>query len=224
MRFDLPGKIDEAFYNDIKNRLAANPNFKFESDVKLWELYKVLFIVFLLSIAALFLLAGLIFTRNTNPILAFLSVLVAFIGVRPSIYFGLLLFHFLKYRRDEKRFHTDIKQAIASSQDFHQFTNGFNRGRYSETTLLNVYHLTQPLESIKDFVEGRGLAGYMCIYKHAKGEDYLVLSNSVEVIRFIESQRGVDRLAPNDYKLQVLKQQDFYPFVYGNKRLKHLIA
>jgi hypothetical protein len=223
LRFDLPGKIDEPFYKEIKERLAVDPRFKFDSDVKLWDLYKGLFILFLLTIIACVVLAVLIFTHNTNAVLVVVSVLVAFIGIRPSIYFGLLLFHFLKYQRDEKRFYSDFKKAIASSEHFPQFIDEFYRGRYSETTQLTVYHLTRPLGPIKDFVESCGLAGYMCIYKHAKGDDYLVLSNSVEVIRFIERQQGVDRLSSNDQVLQVVKQQDFYPFVYGNKRLKHLI-
>ena len=223
LRFDLPGKIDEPFYNDVKKRLVSDPHFEFDSDVKLWDHYKTLFILFLLTIGAFVVLAVLIFTNNTNPVLVAISVIVAFIGIRPSIYFGFLLFHFLKYQRDEKRFHSDIKRAIASSQHFPQFIDEFYRGRYSETTQLTVYHLSRPFDSLKDFVEISGLAEYTCIYKHAKGDDYLVLSNSVEVIRFIERQQGAVRLSSNDQVLQVVKQQVFYPFVYGNKKLKHLI-
>ena len=223
LRFDLPGKIDEPFYNDVKKRLAADPHFKFDSEVKLWDLYRSLSILFLLTIAAFIVLVGLIFAHNNNLVLVAVSVIVAFVGIRPSIYFGFLLYHFLKYQRDEKRFHTDFKRAIASSQGFPHFTDEFYRGRYSETTLLTVYHLIRPYRLLKDFVESCGLVEFICIYKHAKGDDYLVLSNSVEVIRFIEMQKEVDRLAPDDRVLQVIKQQNFYPFVYGNKKLKHLI-
>jgi hypothetical protein len=224
LRFDLPGKIDETFYLDIKKRISDNPHFKFESDVSLWDLYKGLFMVFLLTILSCIILVVFLQSGHQNIVFLFILFAIIIIGMRPSIYFGMLLFHFLKYRRAEKRFHADFKKAIAQSDHFPAFVGRFYVGRYSETALLNVYHFTSSIELIKEFVEAKDLASYVCIYKHSKGENYIVLSNSVEVIWFIEKHAGVVLLGPDNSVLQVVKQQVVFPFVYGNKKLKYLIV
>ena len=223
LRFDLPGKIDEPFYLDIKNRIAADPRFHFETEVHLWKLYKGLLILSLITGLAIVLLFVFIVVNLRNPVWLVIPLVVAVIGIRPSIYFGMLLFHFLKYRREEKRFHTDFSRAIAQSDNFEDFTDRFYSGRYSETSVLKAYYLSLAFGPVKDFAEDRTLAANLCIYKRAKGDNYIVLSNSVELISFIDRQEGILLVEPNDPVMKVIKEQVVYPYVYGNKRLKYLI-
>jgi hypothetical protein len=223
LRFDLPGKIDEAFYLDIKNRIAEDPRFQFESEVHLWKLYKGLLILSLITVLAILLLFASVLLNLLNPVWLFICLAVGIIGLRPSIYFCMLLFHFLKYRRDEKRFHTVFSRAVAQSDNFADFTDRFYSGSYLETTVLKAYFFTLPFEPVKDFAEGRGLAANLCIYKRAKGDNYIVLSNSVELISFIDRQEGVFLVASDDHIMKVIREQVVYPYVYGNRRLKYLI-
>jgi hypothetical protein len=223
LRFDLPGKIDKTFFLDIKKRISDDPHFKFKSEVNLWNLYKGLFIVFLFTIISCIIIFIIILLGQRNLVLIFISILIAAIGIRPSLYFCVLLFHFLKYRRTEKKFHADFKKAIAQSDYYLDFVDRFYVGHYSETTLINVYHFARSIELIKEFVWSKNLAFYVCIYKHSKGENYIVMSNSVEIIRYIEGQDSIHLMSPDDKVLQILKYQVEFPFVYGNKKLKFLI-
>jgi hypothetical protein len=223
LRFDLPGKIDEPFYLDIKNRIAENPGFRFETEVNLWKLYSGLLILSLITCLAIFLLFVLVVVNLRNPVLLIICLLIAVIGIRPSIYFGMLLFHFLKYRRDEKRFHCDFSRTISQSDNFADFTNRFYSGRYSETTTLKAYFLTMTLEPFRNLAEGKGLTSNLCIYKHGKGDNYIVLSNSVELIYFIDGHEGILPVESHDPVLKIVKEQVEFPYVYGNKRLKYLI-
>jgi hypothetical protein len=106
LRFDLPGKIDEAFYSDIKNRITAEPQFKFETEAHLWKLYRVLLIISLATCISLILLAILIILKINIPVWLVGCLAIVFLGMRPSIYFGMMFFHFIKYRREEKKVHT----------------------------------------------------------------------------------------------------------------------
>jgi len=133
------------------------------------------------------------------------------------------LFHFLKYRRNEKRFHTDFSREIAQSENFIDFTSRFYNGRYSETTILKAYYLTLSMEPFRDFAEDKGLISNLCIYKRGKGDNYILLSNSVELISFIDRQEGIFPVASDDPVMKVMKEQVEFPFVSGNKRLKYLI-
>jgi hypothetical protein len=223
LRFDLPGKIDEPFYLDIKDRMAKDPRFHFDTEVDLWKLYRGLVILSLITGFAIVLLFVFIILNLRNPVWLFIPFVVAVIGTRPTIYFGMLLFHFLKYRRDEKRFHTSISQAIGRSDNFAEFTDRFYSGDYLETTVIKAYYLMLPFESVRDFAEDRGLAANLCIYKRAKGDNYIVLSNSLEIISFIDRQEGIVLVASDDHIMKVIKEQVDYPYVYGNKRLKYLI-
>jgi hypothetical protein len=223
LRFDLPGKIDEPFYLDIKNRIAEDPRFHFETEIHLWKLYKGLLILSLITVLAIVLLIVIIVANLLNPVWIGISILVVFIGVRPSIYFGMLLFHFLKYRREEKRFHTDFSRAIAQSDNFEDFIGRFYSGRYSETSELKAYYLSLAFGPVKDFAADRRLVANLCIYKRAKGDNYIVLTNSVELTSFIGRQEGILLVEPNDPVMKVIKEQVVYPYVYGNKRLKYLI-
>jgi hypothetical protein len=223
LRFDLPGKIDEAFYTDIKNRIAEDPHFNFETEAHVWKLYRVLLIISLVTCIALILSLISIFLKIYNPVLLVICVVIVFIGMRPSIFFGMLLFRFIKYRRAEKKFHADFRQAIAESDNFTDFTNRFYSGRYSETTGVKAYYLSMPIGPFKDFAEGKRLSANLCIYKRAKGDNYIMLSNSVELISFIGRQEAIVVIEKNDPVLRVVKEQLEFPFVYGNKRLKYLI-
>ena len=223
LRFDLPGKIDEPFYLDIKDRIAKDPQFNFETEVDLWKLYKGLLILSLITVLAILLLFVSVLLNLLNPVWLFICLAVGIIGMRPSIYFCMLLFHFLKYRRDEKRFHANIRRAIAQSDNFADFADRFYSGGYSETAILRAYYFTQSFDAVKDFADGKGLTANLCIYKRAKGDNYIVLSNSAELITFIDRQEGVILVASNDLVMKVIKEQVVYPYVYGNKRLKYLI-
>jgi hypothetical protein len=223
LRFDLPGKIDKTFYLDIKKRISDDPNFKFESEVNLWNLYKSLFIVFLFTTLSCVIIFVLILSDQRNLVLIFFLIVIVAVGIRPSLYFCMLLFHFLNYRRTEKKFHADFKKAIVQSDHFEDFVDRFYVGHYSETAPVNVYHFARSIDPIKEFVGSRNLASYVCIYKHSKGENYFVLSNSVEIIRFIEGQDSIYLVSPDDKVIQILKYQVEFPFVLGNKKLKFLI-
>ena len=223
LRFDLPGKIDEPFYLDIKNRIADDPGFRFETDVHLWKLHKGLLILSLITGFAIVLLFVLVILNLQNPVWLFIFFAITVIGTRPSVYFGMLLFHYLKYRRNEKRFHTDFSRAIAKSDNFADFTTSFYSGRYSETTMLKAYFLSMSMEPFRDFAQGKGLTSNLCIYKRGKGDNYIVLSNSVELIRFIDECEGIIPVEPHDPVMMILKVQVEFPYVYGNKRLKYLI-
>lgn len=223
LRFDLPGKIDEPFYLDIKNRITHDPGFRFESEVILWKLYRSLLILSLITAFAMILLFVLIFTNSRNVVLLTICAIIFFIGIRPSVYFGMLLFHFLKYRRDEKRFHADFCQAIAQSVNFTDFTNSFYKGRYSETTILKAYFLTLSMDPFRVLAESKGLTSNLCIYKYAKGDNYIVLSNSVDLIYFINGHEGILPVESHDPVLKIVKEQLEFPYVYGNMRLKYLI-
>jgi hypothetical protein len=131
LRFDLPGKIDVPFYLDIKNRIADDPGFRFETDVYLWKLYSGLLILSLITWLAIVLLFVLVIVNLRNPVWLIICFVITVIGIRPSVYFGMLLFHFLKYRRDEKRFHADFSRAIAQSENFADFTNRFTAAETS---------------------------------------------------------------------------------------------
>jgi hypothetical protein len=223
LRFDLPGKIDEPFYLDIKDRMAKDPRFRFETEVDLWKLYRGLIILSLTTLLAVLLLFVFIIFNFISPVWIYICFAIIVVGSRPTIYFGMLLFHFLKYRRDEKRFHTSICQAIGRSDNFAEFTDRFYSGDYLETTAIKAYYLSQPFEAVKDFAEDRGLAANLCIYKRAKGDNYILLSNSLEIISFIDRQEGIVLVASDDHLMKVIKEQVVYPYVYGNKRLKYLI-
>jgi hypothetical protein len=229
LRFDLPGKIDETFYTDIKTRIAEDPQFNFETEAHVWKLYRVLLIISLVTCLALVLLLVSIVSEISigsgtyNRILFFVCCLIIILGMRPSIYFGMLLFHFLKYGRDEKKFHVDFILAIAESDNFTDFTNRFYSGRYSETTKVKGYYLSLPIEPFKAFAEDKGMTTRLCIYKRAKGDNYIMLSNSVELISFIERQKGIIAIETIDPVLRVIKEQLEFPYVYGSKRLKYLI-
>ena len=223
LRFDLPGKIDEPFYLDIKNRIAADPGFRFETEVHLWKLYGGLLFLSLITLIAIILLFGLVVANLQNPVWLFICFAITVVGMRPSVYFGMLLFHFLKYRRNEKRFHADFSRVIAQSENFTDFTSRFYSGRYSETTMLRTYFITVRMEPFRDFAEDKGLISNLCIYKRGKGDNYILLSNSVELISFIDRQEGIFPVASDDPVMKVMKEQVEFPFVSGNKRLKYLI-
>ena len=50
-RFIPPGKIDESFYKEIKERLFKDSELKFESEIGFWKSYKYIFFVFIITIS-----------------------------------------------------------------------------------------------------------------------------------------------------------------------------
>ena len=224
LRFDLPGKVDEEFYQDIKNRQAHDTEVQFSSEVSLWKLYRVPVIIILVFLSSL--VYSIIFFLIQYPginKLFYIPLFFMVLGIRPAIASFFLIWHFLKYKKAEKKFHKDFNQSVARSNSFSDFESQFYSGQYRETMVLNGYLLQAPFQPIKNFAESNNLEKHLTIYKFSKGDNYILLSNSVELTTFIERQTNIAPIPKNDKILQIIKQQFEFPYVYGNKKLKHLI-
>jgi hypothetical protein len=226
LSFSPPGKVDEEFYTDIKQRLTGDAGLKFESEVLFWPTYKKIFIVFLMFLAsALFLFLLFHFGVKQNTFLFALPILILFITVQPTVYFILLMINYYLYLRNERRYQSGFKNAVIHSKDFTSFTTAFYRDRYAETAVVQTYLFENDIDPVKQFVENNGLNLEIAIYKlSSMPHDFIILSAHEDIDRFIERQDGCKEIKKGEKLRWVLKYQVDMPCIYGNKKLKKSIA
>lgn len=224
LKFTPPEKVDGQFYLDVKNQLAQSPDFKFESEVNFWHMYKFIFLASLLFLCSVVLVTTL-FLFNIKvvelPLVFGISFIIIMVGIRPFIYFTILFIHYFKFIRDERKFHTAFKKAVADSSDFEEFSNAFYVGSFAPIPSINEYVLENDIGLLKDFVESKGMSSNIAVYKFSNTPPaFVVLSSNEEINRFIERIDGCKDLKRGDKMRWVVKYQSQIPCLYGNKGLR----
>jgi hypothetical protein len=225
LRFTPPGRIDEDFYANTKERLVKNPNLKFESDFNFWQAYRGIFIVFVLFTLSVICSVVFFFTEAIPDYwVRGIPLFLVIIFFQPTIYFFILMIYYYRYWVSENRFHTDFRKAVIGSKDFNEFTDNFYTGKYAEPAKLKEYQFEGDIHLIKNFVKDRDLSLHMAIYKYSRPPfKFIILSTSGEVNEFIENQDGAGSLKMDNPIRRVIKYQTEIPCMFGNKRLKDLM-
>ncbi len=216
-RYVLPDRIDAEFYQESKKLLSENRNFKFKSELNFWKSYRYIFMVFLVFIGSAILLSFFFSLSIKQSSLIFgILIFILILTIQPVIFFCILMSYYLKYRIQENKFHSDFKAAVLKSGDFQDFSNTFYTGKYLEKLPLREYIYDGDINIIKEFVGNKGLISDIAIYKYAKGDHYVILSNNDDLIHFIESQGTVSDLK-NDAGLRwSVKTGIAIPLDFGN--------
>jgi hypothetical protein len=223
-RFIAPGRIDIEFYEESKKLLSENSGFKFRSELDYWKRFRIIFIVFVVFVACAILLTTLLIeSQEKYSLLLGILFFIMILTIRPVVYFLILMSYYLVYRMKEKKFHKDFKSAVIKSRDFDDFTNTFYVEKYAERTQLREYIYDKNIDSIKEFAQKRELISHVAIYKYAKGDHYVVLTNHEDLVQFIEYQGSVADLNEEAALRWSIKTGTVIPFDFGNKRLKKLM-
>ncbi|HSZ35177.1 MAG TPA: hypothetical protein VK772_17810 [Puia sp.] len=222
--FEPPGKIDEDFYLDIRNRLINDPRFTFQSDFNFWYYYKYIFIVFILFIfSILFLLLSYFLDAKFSVYLMVIPYLFFLLGIQPSVYFIIAMIYYVRYLMKERQYQQVFKKAIAGSSSFENFSETFYTGVYSEPLTVQEYLFENEIIELKGFVEDKGLVSHIAVYRFNVPPAFVVLSSNEEINRFIESGNGFTKLKKSDKLRWTIKYQTGIPCIYGNKGLKKLM-
>ena len=224
-RYVLPCKIDNQFYEETKILLSENRDFKFTSDLNFWKSYRYIFLVFLVFIGSSILLTILFLLSHKQSVLIFgILIFIIILTLQPAFYFCILMSYYLKYRVQENKFHSDFKVAVLKSQDFQDFSDAFYIGKYIEQVPLREFIYDRDVNIIKEFVQQHGLISDIAIYKYAKGDHFVILSNNQDLVQFIEGQ-GNSADLKNDRELRwAIKSGTAIPLDFGNRRLKRLMT
>ena len=100
----------------------------------------------------------------------------------------------------------------------------FTRANMLNPPPVKEYIYDRNVEVIKEFVQNQGLISNIAIYKYAKGDHYVILSNNRDIIQLIESKGDISDLK-NDARLRwSIKTGAVIPLDFGNKRLKRLMT
>ena len=222
--FEPPGRIDEDFYIDIRNRLADNPRFTFQSEYNFWYYYNYIFIVFVLFIfSTIFLLLSFFLDAKFSIYVLFLPYLFFLLGLQPSVYFIIAMVYYKRCLMKEGQYHKAFKNAVANSTGFENFSESFYAGAYSEPLVVHEYLFENEINELKGFVEDKGLLSQIAVYRFNKPPAFVVLSSNEEINRFIESSDGCTKLRKGDKIRWTIKYQTEIPCIYGNKGLKKLM-
>ncbi|HEV8506553.1 MAG TPA: hypothetical protein VGQ53_14175 [Chitinophagaceae bacterium] len=221
-KFIPPDKIDEDFYNEIKDRLKTEPDFAFESDIRFWETYKyitIVFIVFLISLSTLFVLSGP--GEDKYPFFYGPAVFLVIILFFPVRYFIVLMVYLAIYFKNERKFHAHFKRVLAGSDNFPNFIDNFYNGKYAEQLPLNEYFYENDIGPIKGYVDDRNIVSDIAIYRYARSPDrFIILSQNEEISAFIEERAGWLAIDRKDKARWTIKYSVDIPCIYGNKKLQ----
>ncbi|HEV3224757.1 MAG TPA: hypothetical protein VGZ90_17880 [Puia sp.] len=124
-----PEQADRSFYEEAKEKLAAYPDLKFESEVNFWKSFWPYFIAILVFLGSAIWLFTIVYGKiEDNDILGSSLFLVCF-SLYPAIYGVTKIIYYSRYRRQEKKYHTRFIEAVNNSKDYDDFIREFYTGK-----------------------------------------------------------------------------------------------